>query len=162
MKNLLKKIAILSIAMFFFSCSEDGKDGEPGADGNANVIGTSTVTSSNSNWTSGASGTLWTTTLNVPGITQSIVDRGIVSVFKRESTGFWTPLPYTFANESWHYTFNSGTVLISRLNINLTPLANPGSQTFRVVIISASNRIAYPNVNWNNYAEVKDIFKLKD
>ena len=148
-----------------FSCSEDGATGatgQAGADGNANVIGTNTVTTTSSNWTSYSSGALWGTSLNVSGITQSILDRGIVSVFKSDSSGSWTALPFTFGNQSWFYSFGVGFVNISTTNTNITSFANPASQTFRVVIVSASNKMANPNINWNNYKEVKDALKLKD
>ena len=165
MKTLFKKSFVLFLILTAFSCSEDGATGatgQAGADGNANVIGTNTVTTTSSNWTSYASGALWVTTLNVSGITQSILDRGIVCVFKSDSSGTWTALPFTLGNQSWFYSFGVGFVNINTTNTNITSFANPASQTFRVVIISASNRIANPNVNWNNYKEVKDALKLKD
>lgn len=162
MKTLFKKLFVLFLILTTFSCSEDGATGPAGADGNANVIGTNTVTTTSSNWTSYSSGALWVTSLNVPGITQSILDRGIVSVFKSDSSGTWTALPFTLGNQSWFYSFGVGFVQISTTNTNITSFTNPASQTFRVVIVSASNRMANPNVNWNNYQEVKNALKLKD
>ena len=165
MKTLFKKLFVLFLILTTFSCSEDGATGatgQAGADGNANVIGTNTVTTTSSNWTSYNSGALWVTTLNVSAITQSILNKGIVCVFKSDSTGSWTALPFTLGSQSWFYSFGVGFVNINTTNTNITSFANPASQTFRVVIISASNRIANPNVNWNNYKEVKNALKLKD
>ncbi len=165
MKTLLKKSIVLLLIFTIFSCSKDGATGatgQAGANGNANVIGTNTVTTTSSNWTSYSSGALWVTNINVSGITQSIVDKGIVCVFKSDTNGTWIALPFTIGNQSWFYTFGVGFVSINTTNTNITSFANPASQTFRVVIVSASNKIANPNVNWNNYEEVKDVLNLKD
>lgn len=100
-RNFLKTLFKKSFVFFIlttFSCSEDGATGQAGADGNANVIGTNTVTTTSSNWTSYSSGALWVTTLNVSAFTKSILDKGIVFVFKSDSTGSWTALPFTLGN----------------------------------------------------------------
>jgi predicted class III extradiol MEMO1 family dioxygenase len=51
---------------------------------------------------------------------------------------------------------------ITLSNYNNTGVTVSGNVIIRAVIISASNKMGNPNVNWNNYAEVKDKFKLKD
>ena len=162
MKNLFKKIAILSIAMMVFGCSKDGATGATGATGNANVVGTNSITTTSSSWTSSSGGSLWQASFSAAGITQSVVDRGVISVFKSDSAGSWTALPYTFGYESWTYYFGVGFVGINRTNTTLSSIANPASQTFRVVIVSPSSRMAHPNTNWNNYDEVKGVLKLID
>ncbi len=165
-KTFLKTGLVLVIALLAMSCSKDGADGATGAtgangiNGNANVVGTNPITVSS--WTSLASGSLWYTSLSATGITQSIVDKGIVSVFMGDSSGDWTPMPYTFGNSSWFYSFGVGFINIYTTNTNLDAIANPGSQTFRVVIISASNRMANRNTNWNDYQQVKKALNLAD
>ncbi|WP_297509146.1 hypothetical protein [Flavobacterium sp.] len=162
MKTLFKKSIFLLLVFTFFSCSEDGKDGKDGVDGNANVIGTNTVTTSSSNWSSNTSGSFWYTTLSLPAITQSIIDKGVVSLFKSDSNGAWIAMPYTIGNQSWYYEFGVGFINIYTTNTNLSSMPNPATQKFRVVVISASNRIANPNVNWKNYDEVKYALNLED
>ena len=168
-KTIFKKAVILLTAIMTISCSKDGATGPvgpagatgaAGTNGNANVIGTNTVTISS--WTSYASGSLWSGGLSATGITQSIVDKGIVSVFMQNTTGTWTALPYTIGNTSWFYDFGVGFVNINETNTNLAAIANPGSQTFRVVIISASNKAANPNTNWKDYNQVKEVLHLQD
>ena len=160
---------VLFTALMTVNCSKDGATGPAGpagangvngTNGNANVIGTNTFTTSS--WTSYSNGILWGTTLSSPGITQSIVDKGIVSVFVGDSSGAWTSMPFTFGNISWHYTFGVGFINIYETNTNLAVLSNPGSQTFRVVIISASNKAANPNTDWKDYNQVKQVLHLQD
>lgn len=164
-------MAILSIAMMVFGCSKDGATGATGAmgtngtngtNGNANVIGTTNVITTSASWTSQGSGTFWKTTLQIPEITQAVVDKGIVSVFQNYNGGIWDALPYTYNNRQWNYGFFLGGVNILCVSNNGTAINNPDAQTFRVVIISASNKMANPNTNWNNYEEVKNALNLKD
>ncbi len=58
--------------------------------------------------------------------------------------------------------FSVGYVALLNSNSNGSAAPNPGAKTFRVVIISASNRLANPNVNWKNYDEVKKVLNLQD
>lgn len=165
-KRIFKTAVVLLTTIMTISCSSDGAAGPAGANGtngtngNANVIGTNTLTISS--WTSYSSGSLWGTSLTAAGITQTIVDKGIVSVFIGDSSGSWTAMPYTLGNASWFYSFGVGFVNIYKSNTNLAVIPNPGSQTFRVVIISASNKAANPNTNWNDYEEVKEALHLKE
>ena len=177
-KTIFKTAIVLLTAIMTISCSKDGATGPVGANGiagtngingtngtngtngNANVIGTNTLTVTS--WTSNSNGGLWSTSLSASGITQSIVDKGIVSVFIGDSSGSWTAMPYTLGNASWFYSFGVGFINIYKTNTNLAVIANPGSQTFRVVIISASNKAANPNTNWNNYDQVKEVLHIQD
>lgn len=171
-KTFFKTGLFLVVALFAMSCSKDGVagpagpagtngiNGTNGTNGNANVIGTNTVTISS--WTSLASGSLWYTSLSATGITQSIVDRGMVSVFIQISSGSWTAMPYTIGNTSWFYDFGVGFINIYKTNTNAAVIANPGLQTFRVVIISPSNKMANPNTDWNDYNQVKQALHLVD
>ena len=186
-KTFLKVAVVLLTAVMTISCSKDGAmgpqgpagldgtngtngtngatgatgaNGTNGANGNANVIGTNTITVTS--WTSAVGGSLWSTSLSATGITQSIVDKGIVCVFIGDTSGAWTAMPYTFGNASWCYSFGVGFINIYKTNTNLAAIPNPGSQTFRVVIISASNRMANPNTNWKDYNQVKAVLHLQD
>jgi hypothetical protein len=47
-------------------------------------------------------------------------------------------------------------------NTDGTTATNPGSGVFRVVIITSSNLTAHPNVDWNDYEQVKQALSLKE
>lgn len=164
-KTIFKTGLFLVVALLAMSCSKDGEAGPAGPagangiNGNANVIGTNTVTVSS--WTSSNNGALWSASLSASGITQNIVDRGIVSVFMQVPGG-WSAMPYAFANFSWSYDFGLGVVVIYKTNNNAAVISNPGSQTFRIVIISPTNKMANPKTNWKDYNEVKRALNLAD
>ena len=157
---------VLACGLLFTNSAKDGArgpagpvgtNGTNGIDGNANVIGTNAVTISS--WT--ANGNSWIGSISAPGITQSIVDKGIVSVFIKYGAEWWG-LPDINGINSTQYGFSVGLVSLFNSNSDGSAAPNPGAQTFRVVIISASNRLANPNVNWKNYDEVKKVLNLQD
>ena len=166
-KTFLKTGLFLVVALLAISCSKDGETGPAGpagangTNGNANVIGTNTITTTSSYWTSYEGGIMWYTSLQAQGITQSIVDKGIVSVFRSNTAG-WDAMPSTFGFQSWTYSFGVGFVNIYTTYTNLITFPNPDIQTFRVVIISPSNRLSHPNTDWNDYNQVKEALHLRD
>lgn len=158
-------MAILSIAIIVFGCSKDGAKGDTGAtgaNGNANVFGSTTFTTTAANWTASNGGVVWSTTLNgATGITQEIVDKGIVSVFLLSGSD-WTPLPFTILNQNMTYGFSVGKIDLIAQGTDFTAIPNPSDVTIRYVAISASNKMAHPKTNWNNYDEVKKALNLED
>lgn len=139
-----------------------GTDGTNGINGNANVISTNPTTINSTNWGSSNNNALWYTNFSVPGITQSIVDKGIVSVFISDLSGVWVAIPYTFANTSYHYSFGVGFISVYASSVNLTAISNPGTKSFRVIIIPSSVVSSNKNTNWNDYNEVIKILNLNN
>lgn len=166
MMKKLKQIGLLMLMgisiVMFNGCAKDGATGPAGiagTNGNANVNGSTSVTASN--WTLN-SGVLYSTTLTWTPITQAIVDKGIVMVYEGDGSNGWVALPYTSVNESRYFNFDVGFVNIYITNTDGSAPTNPGAQTYRIVVIPASNLIAHPNVDFKNYQVVKATFGLKD
>ncbi|MBP6755283.1 MAG: hypothetical protein KA210_03985 [Bacteroidia bacterium] len=174
-KTIFKSVVILLTAITTLSCSEDGAmgpagpagangtNGTNGTNGNANVIGSTTVSVPPSNWiNAGGTSTSWSTTLTSQAITQAIVDKGSVSVFCQVGST-WLALPYS--NPQNHYFFNYGFYL-GAVEVNLTSQSGytvtPGTNVFRIVVISASNKLANPNTNWKDYNQVRAALHLQD
>ena len=177
-KTFLKTAVVLLTAIMTISCSKDGAMGPAGANGaagaagangtngtngNANVIGSVTVSVLPSNWTNGGgTSTSWSTILTSQAITQAIVDKGMVSVFCQVGSE-WQALPSS--NPQNHYFFNYA-FYIGAVEVNLTSQSGytvtPGTNVFRIVVISASNKMANPNTNWNDYDQVKEVLHLQD
>lgn len=126
-----------------------GPAGQNGQDGNANVIGTDAFTVQN--WTQ--TGSQWTATFNDADITASIVDHGIVEIFKSYGTNDWTNLPDINGQTSTVFDFFDGGFQIYVQNADGSLPGYPGNQIFRVVIISASKKQAHPNTNWKDYKQ---------
>jgi hypothetical protein len=174
-KTIFKTGLFLVVALFAMSCSKDGAvgpagpagangiNGINGTNGNANVIGTNTVSVPSSSWTSSGGNTVWTTTLTASAITQTIVDRGMVSVFFQSGSG-WIALPYSNPQNHYFtvYGFALGSVQISITTESGYVLTSPGSNVFRIVVISPSNKIANPNIDWKDYNQVKEALHLRD
>lgn len=145
-------------SLFFAGCK--GKDGAPGAQGpqgNANVIGTNTVTVSS--WT--ASGTAWQASITAGGITADVVNTGTVQVFIKYSSGWWA-LPDINGINSTSFGFSVGTITLLNSNSDNSTPTNPGAKDFRVVIIPSNAMITHPNVDFKNYEAIKTAFDLKD
>jgi hypothetical protein len=181
MKSSMRTFAagIVATMMLFASCAKDGKTGPQGAtgpqgpagtngtngvngtngtNGNANVISTNTVNVTS--WTQ--FGTLWTATITAVGITQAVVDKGVVMVFLQYGNQ-WVSLPDINGINSMSYDFSLGQVELLNANSDGTlPTipTNPNPTIFRLVIIPAS--VIIKGVNMNNYHEVKAAYNLKD
>jgi hypothetical protein len=167
MKTKLLLFATI-ISVILSACKGDkgdtgpaGSNGAQGPQGNANVT---TVTVTTSNWI--LSGVAWYTTINVSSITQSIVDNGIVMVYM-DAGGAWLALPVTIIPSSsysstYRYYHYLGAVEVDKEDTDLTTPANPGTKTFKIAVIAGSIARDNPNVNWDNYSEVKATFNLQD
>ena len=161
----MKKSIILGVfaltALTFGACTK-AKDGAPGAqgpEGNANVVGTNTVTIPSSSWA--ANGTTWTTGITAAGITQDVVNKGSVQVFIQYGTEWWA-LPDLTGINSTSFGFSLGHVALINANSDFSQATNPGTQTFRIVIITSRAMTTHPNVDLKNYNAVKNAFNLKD
>ncbi len=149
----------LYCTLIFSGCAKDGEtgpQGPAGATGNANVIATSTLTAS---WV--LSGTYYVAGMTVPAITQDIVDKGSVQVFTQYGDEWWA-LPDLNGVNSTQFGFGLGNVSLLNSNSDGSTPSFPSVSIFRVVVISSSNRMANPNVNWKNYKEIEQAFNLKD
>lgn len=156
-------------AILFTQCTKEGpagpqgtagNNGTNGTNGNANVTGSTTVTTNSASWTA-ISTWGFSAIINLGAIDQDIVDKGAVMVYEQLGTG-WLALPYTYGKVSRSYLFSPGMVKIYIQNTDGSTATNPGAITYRIVVISASNRMAHPNVDYTNYEEVKMVFGLKD
>ncbi len=155
MKNsMLLVLALVTIMLTFNSCRK-GDTGPQGPTGNANVIGTNTITVSSWN----ASGHNWTADLLTNAITPDIVDYGSVQVFIQYGNEWWA-LPDINGVNVTQFGFSDGYVSLLNSNTDDTQALYPGVQTFRIVIISSSNAKAHPDMNWNNYEEIKQTYSI--
>lgn len=174
-KTIFKTSIVMFIALIAMSCSKDGATGPAGpagangingTNGNANVLGSSTFTTTTSNWVSGGGGVYWTANLTgASSITQNIVDKGIVSVFRMYTINGvtqWSPLPDTNINQNLSFSYGVGTISFLMQSTNAVAIANPGSITLRYVVISPSNKMANPNTDWKDYNQVKEALHLQD
>ena len=155
MKNVVLSILAVGLLLTAASCSKTGTpgpvgpQGATGATGNANVIGepTFTVTS----WT--PIGNTYNADITNSDITADVVNKGVVEVYKYYPNSGWTNLPDINGGTSTVFTFGLGGYTITVETTDGSTVNNPGSVTFRDVVIPSSVRLAYPHTNWKNYYE---------
>jgi hypothetical protein len=98
------------------------------------------------------------TTLNIPQITQDVLDNGAVMAYLSNGNGGWVALPCTVpmnASYASTYTpvFNLGGVTIWKLDTDFLTL-DPGYVTFKIVVLTQKQLIAHPNLDLTDYESV--------
>jgi hypothetical protein len=116
------------------------------------------------NWTYDGTNKEYKATIIANSITQAVVDNGLVMVYAYLN-GSNSALPVTIYpsaaySETWSFTYAIQQVLIEVQDSDLTQPANPGSITFRVVIVPPA--MVKPNVNVKDYNAVKTAYSLQD
>jgi hypothetical protein len=167
-KTLTTVLAGLAIALglTFAACKKGdtgpaGPAGTNGANGNANVV-SSTVTATSWAYTAPS----WKVSFTYAAITQAVIDKGVVLVYAKVGNAY-NQLPLTFYpastySSTWEVSSYLGGIDVIATDSDLTQPANPGSWTFKIVVMTASARLAHPNVDLKNYNEVKQAFNLVD
>ena len=180
--NLL--ITVLAVAGIFVlnSCAKDGETGPNGAtgatgyagtngtNGNANVK-TTILTVVTTDW-SGPNLTKSTGVLSVPNLTPSILDSGMVLVYvKAPGVGInqnYIQLPALYWGSPtatcYHQINSVGGIKLTCYDPNpaAASVLVPSPMTVKIVTASAHMRLANPNLDWNNYNEVKAALHLQD
>jgi len=172
----IKLFFVLAIAATFLfqSCTKEGPAGPAGATGAtgaqgptgpagpASNGGVSSASITTSNWSYISPS--WVLTLTYSVITQDILDNGAVFVYNKVGTSYFQ-LPYTlYPTSSYSRTADFehyvGGLKIFVTDSDLTQPVNPGTQTFKVVVIDGTAK--NPNVNYNDYNSVKAYYGLVD
>lgn len=162
--NSIKTISTLFLLVtmaFFSSCTKEGPAGPAGKNGNANVVSSSVTSGS---WTYVAPS--WEQTFTYPAITSTILNSGAVLVYVQSGTNFYQ-LPYTFYPSSsfsrtFTYVHYLGGLKVFVTDSDLTQPSDPGTLTFKVVVIASSALKQNPDVNLKDYNAVKKAFNLND
>ncbi|WP_143307035.1 collagen-like triple helix repeat-containing protein [Chitinophaga vietnamensis] len=185
MKRILPFLPTLMI-LLFAACGKDGAQGikgDPGPQGPAGPAGpkgdsTAVIYSS---WISviynpdtaiinGKLDTLgWTGTMDAPKLSTSILNSGVVKVYVNIGTDAEpaiTPLPYADEAGVLIRFVAYANAIALYANINASTFNNSSGNKvnqYRYVLMSgsAAARVA-SGVNWNDYTQVKQRFRLKD
>ena len=149
-----------------------GTSGTNGKDGNANVVGRA-LTIQPSEWkkyTYPDNTYEYKAVVPIPEITQTVLDRGLVMVYRGNSSGkSWTAMPFNTAfqsgNTTYVYNFDfvhafGAITFWEAISSGDTPAPTAASY-YKVVVLTPQGRIANPGVNYKNYAEVAKAFDLE-
>lgn len=151
MKQSIKISAILCItSILSLSSCIKGEEGPAGKNGNANVVGSNEFTAYSNNWdlySGGSQGSFYSVEVTSPQITDAIAKKGAVICYYKLTDNTWAPLPY----DVYSFIFvPGGMAIIYDYN------SNPGTQTFRLVTIAASELSKYPDIDLNIYKDVSE------
>lgn len=176
MKKLIFMAAIA--ALLFSGCAKDGDtgpQGPQGPQGNTGPQGNQGIsqikcfyeylsyydfitvsTSTNSYKMKGA--------IYISEMTSSVLNDGLVMVYKENAADVWQALPYTYFFSGSSIMYHSFTVEPNWINIYLESETNftiSGIRSYKIVVASNSLRQANPDLNWNDYKEVCKRFNLE-
>ncbi len=169
MKNTIthKLFMLAFIFITVFNSCKKGETGTPGKDGSANVT---SYTYSVPSWT--YSSPYYFVNLSVPSITADNISTAGVMAYFNTTGNQWFALPYTqyHSPSNYYMGFTTG---ISNVQItwvydsSLSSGDDPNTfyatkVLYKVVVIPPSAKSLKPNVDYNNYNEVKAAFNLKD
>lgn len=188
--NVLKISFITVLAVFFMGCEgpegprgpsgadgtdgtngatgapgQDGQNGQNGEDGNANVK-SYTFSVDADDWTDPTGAANQNEfTLQVPAITQDIVDNGAVHMYLPDSGG-WRAMPFTFISSSNSddvrsliYIHRVGEILCRQYLSDAAPnftYVGP----FKVIVVAGEAGKKAPDLDWSNYEEVAAYYNL--
>jgi len=185
MKTIITVVAVVAIA--FTGCKKEvtGPKGDKGDKGETGAAGTTGATgATGSTGATGAAGPQAKTfnfqlTFNsgdtykvYSGVTGFNADDVILTFVKYEnlpSQSYWTQLPLMlpgFVNIFPEFGESTGQLFINTQKTDGTTgspwTTSNNTFDFKAVLISSSQRQAHPNVNWNDYNEVKEVLNLQD
>ncbi len=123
-----------------------------------------------SGWTWDSNSKLLFSDVSWSEITADVADKGMLHLYLKTTNGAWAPLPrtimlsgtvYDYA-QSQRYTFRTGNFQLIVQDDDLLQPGAPGTWTIRAVAVSGSQRIANPELDWNDYKSVQKRFNLPD
>ena len=167
MKTLRVLLFLSIVSLAIASCQKGdkgdtgpaGTNGTNGTNGNANVIDTFFNAA---NWFNAAGNyTEWT----YDYVNTAYDFNGLVQVYFYDGGNNWMAMPFTYHSLEWLYEVyrDTHTIHLTMTTVGGTQvLSQPVGTTFRLVVIPASHRLAHPEVNYNDFNEVKRVFGLKN
>ncbi len=169
MKNLRSILAICTLSILIISCAKDGETGPQGVQGPAGPQGNANVKAYelNVDFSSSALSSYYERYKDVywSEITSNVYNYGLVMVYSYYSNS-WRALPCEYSissSNSWmlRYDVHVGYVRLWRQYSNGAIPAS-GLYGYKIVCIPAASRSAHPDIDYNNYKEVKEAFNLQD
>ncbi len=159
----MKKVAFMLLAagtLVFTGCTKtgppgpqgpQGPSGPTGQTGNANVLGSDPFTVSS--WLYSSSEVAYYQSFTSGDITPDVANGGIVEGYLKYADGTWRNLPDIVGGTQFFLRYSAGGFEIYYANLDGSIPANPGTQVFRIVVVSPSMKQANPNTNWKNFNE---------
>ena len=158
-------VGALSLGLALTSCKkgDTGPAGPSGTNGTNGVsnIKTNIFTTNTNQWNLDNIHNVYYYNYSSTDITSDVLSNGAVMVYLGDGTGnTWTAMPFSIQGGSLAFVIGQSKVQIQASLFDGSVPNNPGGQQFKVVIIPPT--MVKPNVNTNNYADVKEAYNLVD
>lgn len=115
-----------------------------------------------SDWATSDNGISYSTTFNVPELSNSIFDHGAVIVYLSFDNNIYEALPEVFDGISYGAIHSPGAVTVDYHAVDGSNVSAPGGEVYaKIILINAQQLSMHPNVNLRDYNAVKSAFKLK-
>lgn len=163
-KTTVKLIAITCL-LTIFSCSKEGEQGVTGPTGPSGASGPQAKTFNFS--LTFNSGDTFKAYSGITGYTADDLILYYVFYEAINSTNYWAPMPIIVEpiNMIPEFSEQTGLTFINVKKSNGqsgSPITSTVTYAFKAVLISSSQRLIYPNIDYSNYYEVKGAFNLED
>jgi len=165
MKEALRGILIIILItanVIINGCTKKGTDGEPGKDGSANVTA---HTFSVPTWTN--NGSRWYNEFPISELTTDNINSAAVQVYWGTTANNWVAVPYTYVGTVDYfmgYLAQVGNVEVRWTYNGAGVGSDPNSVlggTVQIKVVIIPPAMIKPNVNLNNYNEVKDVYNIQ-
>lgn len=154
-------VLICAFGILFTACKKEeiqgpkGDPGDPGIGGNANVVSTNTFIVNSSSWVADSAAECLKVTISFPSLTQAVVDKGGVKVYRQTGT-VWSELPIATSDLFTQFGFDVGNLYLNYINIEGgIPGSPPPTERYRMVIVSEVQKNAFPYLNDGKYTDVR-------
>lgn len=165
MNNKTKFFILSFLLLISTTLTQCTKEGPPGPKGEVNM---SSYYYTADNWSLNSS-SQWYTAISIPELTTGNIDNAAVLVYFKVAT-VWRALPYTEINTTnyfmgFYHSVGRVDVLWTYNGIGSGDDPNDYFNTsvkYKIVVIPASQRLANPDLDWNDYEAVKQRFNLHE
>lgn len=114
-----------------------------------------------SNWSTSDNGISYSTTFNVPELSNAIFDHGAVIVYLSFDNNIYEALPEVFDGISYGAIHSPGSVTIDYHAVDGSTVSAPSGTVYaKIILINAQQLSMHPGVNLRDYNAVKNTFGI--
>lgn len=115
-----------------------------------------------SDWTTSDDGISYSTSFDVPELSNAIFDHGAVIVYLSFNDNIYEALPEVFDGIAYGAIHSPGAVTVDLHAVDGSAITAPGGEIYaKVVLIDAQQLSLHPNVDLQNFQEVQQTFHVK-
>lgn len=115
-----------------------------------------------SDWSTGNNGISYSTSFDVPELSNAIFDHGAVIVYLSFDDNIYEALPEVFDGISYGAIHSPGSVTVDYHAVDGSNVSAPGGVIYaKIILINAQQLSMHPGVNLKDYNAVKNTFGIR-